>query len=325
MPAVGSDGSLEHDQDDDAALLQAPTSDTMRSHGYRRTVATQPGGVATAAVAAADGERGGASRRNGAATPGTAVAAEPATVSDTTRFGAPKFSPLYAQIQALITASLSSGDWKPGESIPSEGYLAKRYGVSQGTVRKAIDAMAADNLLVRRQGKGTFVATHAEARAQFRFLRLAPDDDRDEASTSRILSCRRIRAPADIARHLGLRAGDGVVAIRRVLSFDGVPTVLDDIWLNGTVFRGLTAERIAAHPGPLYGLFESEFATPMTRADEKIRAVAAEAEPAAILGVPLAAPLLSVERVSMTYGDRPVELRRGLYSTTSHHYRNTLG
>lgn len=237
------------------------------------------------------------------------------------------FSPLYLQIKSLITRGLQSGEWKPGEAIPSEGDLARRYGVSQGTVRKAIDALSGDNLLIRRQGKGTFVATHHEPRSQFRFLRLAADagDEGPSERESRILACRRIRAPADIARSLGLKAGDGVVAIRRLLSLGKVPTVLDDIWLNGTVFRGLTAERIAAHQGPLYGLFESEFATPMTRADEQIRAVAADEDAARLLEVPPGSPLLSVERVSMTYGDRPVELRRGLYSTRAHHYRNVLG
>ena len=257
----------------------------MRSHRYRRSIAAVRGGASEGAT----------------------------------------FSPLYAQIETLITAGLQKGDWKPGEAIPSEGDLAKRYGVSQGTVRKAIDALAADNLLVRRQGKGTYVATHHEPRAQFRFLRLAPDDQRDERSESRILSCRRMRATAGIARRLNLKAGDGVVTIRRILAFDGVPTVLDDIWLTGTVFRDLTAERIAAYQGPLYGLFESEFATPMARAEEELRAVAADVETAALLEVVVGSPLLSVERVSMTYGDRPVEWRRGLYSTTRHHYRNALG
>ncbi len=235
------------------------------------------------------------------------------------------FSPLYLQIKTLITRGLQGGEWKPGEAIPSEGELARRFGVSQGTVRKAIDAMAAENLLIRRQGKGTYVATHQEARAQFRFLRLAPDDDREEVAESRILDCRRMRATAQIAASLRLKAGDGVVAIRRVLSFDGVPTVLDDLWLDGVVFRGLTAERIAAYHGPLYGLFESAFSTPMTRAEERIRAVVADGVSARLLQVATGAPLLLVERVSMTYGDRPVELRRGLYSTAGHHYRNTLG
>lgn len=238
---------------------------------------------------------------------------------------APAFSPLYLQIKSLVTKGLQAGEWKPGEAIPSEGDLAQRFGVSQGTVRKAIDEMAAEHLLVRRQGKGTFVATHHEPRAQFRFLRLAPDDPRDETSESRVLECRRMRAPAQIARKLRLKAGDGVVTIRRVLSFDRVPTVLDDIWLNGAVFRGLTAERLAAYRGPLYGLFESEFATPMTRAEEKIRAVGADGASARILKVAIGTPLLSVERISMTYHDLPVELRRGLYVTAHHHYRNALG
>ena len=237
----------------------------------------------------------------------------------------PTFSPLYLQIKALVIEGLQAGEWKPGDAIPSEGDLARRYAVSQGTVRKAIDEMAGEHLLIRRQGKGTFVATHHEPRAQFRFLRLAPDDQRDEVSESRILECKRMRAPADIARKLQLRAGDSVVSIRRVLSFDRVPSVLDDIWLNGAVFRGLTAERLAAYGGPLYGLFESEFATPMTRAEEKIRAVAADGASARVLKVAIGTPLLSVERVSMTYGDRPVELRRGLYVTAHHHYRNALG
>src|SRR5919112_1620192 len=87
----------------------------------------------------------------------------------------PSFRPLYQQIKALITQSLQSGEWKPGELMPSEVELAARFKVSQGTVRKAIDELSAENLVVRRQGKGTFVATHHEARAQFRFLRLMPD------------------------------------------------------------------------------------------------------------------------------------------------------
>ena len=84
---------------------------------------------------------------------------------------APSFSPLYQQIKGLILQSLQQGEGKPGEVIPSEFDLAARYKVSQGTVRKAIDELAADNLLVRRQGRGTFVATHAEQHVQDRFLR----------------------------------------------------------------------------------------------------------------------------------------------------------
>ncbi len=235
----------------------------------------------------------------------------------------PAFSPLYAQIKALIIAKLQSGEWKAGELIPSELDLAKRFGVSQGTVRKAVDEMAAENMLVRRQGRGTFVATHAEQKVQYRFLRLVPDEG-SEALERQLLDCRRQRAPAVIARALQMRSGDAMVEVRRLLSSKGSPVVLDDIWLPGDLFKGLTTERLNLHRGPFYGLFEAEFGVHMIRAEEKIRAVAADAETAGLLQVAVGAPLLSVERLSFTYGDKPVELRRGLYSTATHFYRNEL-
>ena len=236
----------------------------------------------------------------------------------------PTFSPLYQQIKGLITQSLESGEWRPGEIIPSEVELAARYKVSQGTVRKAIDELAAENLLVRRQGKGTFVATHNEDRAQFRFLRLLADDGAEHPHVSKLLECRRMRAPAEIARQLELKPADPVVQIKRLLQFDGVTTVFDEIWLPGAVFRGLTFERLSEYKGPMYAMFETEFGTRMIRASEKIRAVAAEPAVAGLLGVPEGFPLLSVDRVSFTYGDRPVEVRRGWYVTTGYYYQNDL-
>lgn len=236
----------------------------------------------------------------------------------------PTFSPLYQQIKALITRSLQSGEWKPGEMIPSEMELASRYKVSQGTVRKAIDELAAENLVARRQGKGTFVTTHHEDVVKFRFLRLVPDEGEPHYGASHVLECKRLRAPAEIARLLDIRTGDSVVQIRRVLNFSGESTVLDEIWLLGANFKGLTAEKLTEWKGPMYALFEAEFGTRMIRASEKIRAVAADQTAADLLSVPVGSPLLSVERVSYTYGDRPVEVRRGLYVTTRHYYQNDL-
>jgi len=224
----------------------------------------------------------------------------------------PSFSPLYRQIKDLITRELQSGVWKPGEAIPSELDLAARFKVSQGTVRKAVDELAADNLLVRRQGKGTFVATHAEQQIQYRGM------------ARRLLDCRRTRAPADVARMLECKSGDAVVQLRRLLLKETRPVVLDEIWLPGGLFKGLSAERLADYKGPMYGMFETEFGVRMIRAEEKIRAVAADAATAELLAVPPGTPLLSVERLSFTYGDKPVELRRGLYNTAHHFYRNEL-
>ena len=249
----------------------------------------------------------------------TAFASLPAT---------PSFSPLYQQIKGLILNSLRLSEWKPGEAIPSEMELAARFRVSQGTVRKAIDELAAENLLVRQQGKGTFVATHATKQVQFRFLKLVPDSGTpgSEGPAQRdIIECRRTRASADIARALALRTGDTVLQVRRVLSFAGSPTILEDIWLPATPFKGLTAERLANYQGPMYALFETEFNVRMVRAEEKLRAEPAVEGRELLLKVPHGTPLLSVERIAYTYKDVPMELRRGYYRTDTHHYHNTLG
>jgi GntR family transcriptional regulator len=255
------------------------------------------------------------------------MAAVPTSVADDFAGTTPAFSPLYQQIKGLILQSLQSGEWKPGEAIPSEMELAARYRVSQGTVRKAIDELATDNLLVRRQGKGTFVATHAENHVQFRFLKLVPDTGApgSEGPAQRdIIDCRRTRASADIARALSLKTGDAVLQARRVLSYSGVPTIVEDLWLPATPFKGLTAERLSDYHGPMYALFETEFNVRMVRADEKIRAVPATDGLETLLKVEHGTPLLSVERIAFTYKDVPMELRRGYYRTDTHHYHNSL-
>ena len=239
----------------------------------------------------------------------------------------PAFSPLYQQIKSLILQSLQSGEWKPGEVIPSEMELAARYRVSQGTVRKAIDELTANNLVVRRQGRGTFVATHAEQHVQFRFLKLVPDSGTpgSEGPAQRdIIDCRRTRASADVARALALRTGDPVLQARRVLSFAGTPAILEDLWLPAAPFKGLTADRLASYHGPMYALFEIEFNVRMVRAEEKIRAEPATDGRDLLLKVEHGTPLLSVERIAYTYQNVPMELRRGYYRTDTHHYHNTL-
>ena len=251
----------------------------------------------------------------------------PATPSGAAGATTPAFSPLYQQIKGLILQSLQQGEWKPGEAIPSEMELAARFRVSQGTVRKAIDELAAENLVTRRQGKGTFVATHAERQVQYRFLKLMPDAGAasEEGPAQRtILECRRLRASAEVARSLALRAGDSVIQIKRILSFVGIPTILEDIWLPGQAFKGLTAEQLAHYQGPTYAMFELDFGVRMVRAEEKIRAVLPDVAQAQWLSVPTSTPLLSVERLAYTYNDVPMELRRGLYRTDTHHYHNKL-
>ncbi len=236
----------------------------------------------------------------------------------------PTFSPLYRQIKDLILRGLASGEWRPGEAIPSESELAVRFNVSQGTVRKAVDEMAADNLLVRKQGKGTFVASHNDPRAFFRFLRIVPNEGPLSVAQSVPLECWRAKAGLEAARTLQIALGAPIIVVRRVLKFAGKPVVLDEIYLPGEIFQGLTLEVLQDWQGSIYSLFETRFGVRMIRADERLRAVAADRNSAELLNVAEASPLLSVERVTYTYGDKPVEWRRGLYLTAEHYYHNEL-
>ncbi len=202
--------------------------------------------------------------------------------------------------------------------------LAARYSVSQGTVRKAIDELSAENLLVRKQGKGTFVATHQEDDWQYRFLRLVPDSGQKVVLKSHFLSCNRIKANLEIATALKLKGGDSIILIDRVQSFSGTPIAYEQIWLSAIRFKGLSLDSLNAWFGPLYAFYESKFATHMVRAEEKIKAVSADAACASHLRLSIGSPVLSVERISYTYGNKPVEMRRSRYDTTEQHYENNL-
>ena len=187
------------------------------------------------------------------------------------RVAAPTFSPLYRQIKDFMIRSLEAGEWGPGDAIPSEGELAARFNVSQGTVRKAIDEMASENMLVRRQGKGTFVASHDDPRSYYRFLRLVPDDGNVEHAVSVPLSCATEKAGGEVAAVLGIRVGDPVIHVERLLRFNGEPVVLDQIYLVAELFPGLSLERLSNEERSLYSLFENDFGVRMIHAEERLR------------------------------------------------------
>lgn len=237
----------------------------------------------------------------------------------------PTFRPLYEQIKILITQSLVAGEWSPGEVIPSELELASRFKVSQGTVRKAIDALAAENILVRRQGKGTFVATHTEEHTQYRFLRIVELSGKKEVPVSEVLYCERGKADSTAADRLGLKRGSPVVTVRRILRFSGEPLILDDICLSATLFKGMSEALINEFGGTLYSLYESRYGTRIIRAEERLQAVMAGATEAKLLSVEQNAPLLEIDRVAFTYTDQPVEWRVSRCNTKHHCYLNELG
>lgn len=240
---------------------------------------------------------------------------------------APNFLPLYEQIKQLITRGLAKGEWQPGNTIPSEMELARRFQVSQGTVRKAIDELVQENMLVRRQGKGTFVASHADGTA-YRFLHLHNLQDEKEYPHSTFIGFGRGKADQHVAKRLGIRPGSALVQLQRILTFSGEPVVYDDIRLPASLLNGISSamveEHVNAYKGTLYSLFESRYQIRIISAHERIRALAADERVAELLGVAAGTPLLGVERVAFTYKSQPVEWRMSYINTERHFYFDEL-
>lgn len=241
-----------------------------------------------------------------------------------TSSASPSYKPLYEQIKTLITQSLIGGEWRPSEVIPSEFELAKRFNVSQGTVRKAVDALASENILIRRQGKGTYVATHDADAIKRRFLRLTAVSGEKETLQQQFLSCEKSKADTLIAKALNLKENAATIVVRRLLTFSGRPLIYDCIAVSALPFKGLSESTVVESHGSMYRMYESQFNVRMVRAEERIQAVGASEEVASALGLEQGFPLLKIERVSYTYDNKPMEWRLGFCLTDDHHYNSEI-
>jgi len=237
---------------------------------------------------------------------------------------APNFQPLYRQIRLLILKRLAKNTWRPGEMLPSETKLAQQFRVSQGTVRKALDELAGQNLVVRQQGKGTFVAQHTPHRALFHFFHLVGDDGSRKLPESRLISCASGRAEPRERECLALSSRAHVVRIRRVRSLDATPVIVESICVPAAQFQGLTDASPAELPNTLYAFYEQRFQVVIAHAVERLKAVSANAEEVRLLKLPRGAPLLEIERIALGHEHNPIEWRRSRCHTDNCHYLNEL-
>jgi GntR family transcriptional regulator len=247
-------------------------------------------------------------------------------MSDTsTTPGVPLTAPLYKELERQMREALASGEWKPGEAIPAERRLAERFNVSIGTIRKAIDELVAANLLIRQQGRGTFVASHNRDRLLFYFFHVVPESGAKTYPEVRLLSFARGRATAREAEHLHVAPGDALIRVRNLLSLGGEPVIVDDLALPASRFPGLTERQFAGRPSTIYNLYQEAFGLSVVRTSERLRATLADADTAALLRVAGGAPLLAIRRVALSYNDDPVELRISLVNTAHHEYWSDIG
>jgi len=246
-------------------------------------------------------------------------------MNDATSPGVPLSTPLYKEIKRQMMDALTGGEWKPGEAIPAERRLSERYGISIGTVRKAIDELVAENILIRQQGRGTFVASHTRDRLLFYFFHIVPDSGEKAYPDVQFLSFAKAKADRAAAEKLGLSVGDPVFRIRNRLRLAGTPIIVDDITVPAVRFAGLTEARVRDRPSTIYNLYQEAFGISVVRTNERLRATVADAEFAALLEVARGAPLLQIRRVAQTYNDVPVEFRVSLVNTAHHEYWAEIG
>ena len=233
-------------------------------------------------------------------------------------------APLYREVKRAWLRAIEAGVCEPGHTLPSETALSGALGVSIGTLRKAVDELVAEHLLVRRHGRGTFVATHGDDRFLFQFFHVERRDGLREVPEVDLVSFDRQRCEEEPAQALALRAGDAVIQIENRLKLQGRAVVYDRLTLPATLFRGLTEKRLRERPGTIYQLYQSEFGITVLRALERARAAAADRGAARVLGAAVGLPVMQVQRTALSFGDRPVEYRVSIIDTRHHDYVNLL-
>jgi GntR family transcriptional regulator len=236
-----------------------------------------------------------------------------------------KTMPRYRQIKLALAALLRDGKWRHGQAIPSEPLLARRFDASIGTVRKAIDELVAENILVRQQGRGTFVKSHTRDTMLDTFFRLVDAEGRKELPRVELLSFDRGRADARTAAQLRIARSASTWRVRHLLLLDGLPTVFDDISLPAARFPGLSAAELSERDLTLYALLQQRFDVTVVRVVEHLDAVAAEGEVAQRLGVPEGHPLLHIRRTGYSHGGEPADTRERWVRTGERRYESVLG
>ena len=233
--------------------------------------------------------------------------------------------PLYKEVKRLLTKSLAEGEWQPGVALPSETKLGERYHVSIGTVRKAIDELVAERILLRHQGRGTFVARHDAQRTLFHFFHIVPTGGGKEQPQLELLSFERANADANSAARLNLAQGAPLIRIRNLIRLAGSPVVLDEIILPAERFPRLSERMFRERDSTIYQLYQERFGINVVRSAERLSAALADRSSAKLLGVPAGSPLLRIKRTALTYHNLPVELPTSLVNTAQHEYFSDLG
>ncbi|MGM3387273.1 GntR family transcriptional regulator [Stutzerimonas stutzeri] len=217
--------------------------------------------------------------------------------------------PLYQRLREEMLAKIAAGEWLPGAPIPTEAELTRLYGVAIGTVRKAVDTLVSEGLLLRSQGRGTFVRRPNFDASLARFFRQVNASGGREIPTSRIL-VKALQAPsAEVATALALPDGEQVLYLERLRMIEARTLFHEDIWLPASRFGALLDIEAEQFGELLYPLYEARCGQCIASARETLTVGAADEGMAKVLAIDSGAPVVNIERVALGYDRSPLEYR----------------
>lgn len=237
----------------------------------------------------------------------------------------PGEQPLYEIVRAGILERLHTGEWAAGDKIPTEPQLADAFGVGIGTIRRAVEELVAERLLIRRAGRGTIVAKFADEHAFDQYFNFVDANGEPVHVTAKLLRFAKERATPALAAALKLERGARLASVENLRLCDDVPVMLDHLWFPLDVFPNLDAKAFAARRGSIYGFYQEHFGISVVRVVEDLGGALADADVASALKIETGTPVLRIERTAYTFKDKPVEFRVRFVESSQCSYRNVRG
>lgn len=221
--------------------------------------------------------------------------------------------PFYIQLREILEARIAQGEWQPGDRLPSEQELCDRYQVSRTVVRQTLLEMESKGLIVKRRGKGSFVAHPKIHESLIQKLTGFYQDmvERGFTPVTRVLHHEIEAAKPKVASKLSLEPGTPVFNIERLRFVNDEPIVLVRTYLPYALCPGLAHVDLSNRS--LYAVLEEEFGIVPAYGRRTIEAVAADEREAELLSVSPGAPLIYLESVSYLQDGTPIEYFHALH------------
>ena len=220
--------------------------------------------------------------------------------------------PLYAQVEAILTAAIADGTFPSGSRLPNEDELVERYAVSRTTIRQTIQNLVRRGLVEIRRGKGTFVLQPKITQELTELTGFVEDMQvLGRQASARLLDKQIVPASESVARQLAITAGTPVVRIQRVRLADNIPLSFDETFLPREIGDKVMGDNLETEP--IFSLLEEKYNTALVEAEYRLEAVSADPIVARALGIAAGSPIFLIERTSYTAEHQPVDYEKLYY------------